>query len=65
MVVETRLDDVGKDAADRVAKGVMVVGKEGSVGGFNHCECSPMFAATRLSQPAAVIKIRLARMTRS
>ena len=36
MGVEPRLDHVGEDAADRVAEGVMVVGEERAVGGFDH-----------------------------
>ena len=36
MVVEARLDHVGKNAPDRIAKGVVVVGEERAVGGVDH-----------------------------
>jgi hypothetical protein len=43
MRIHSRFDDVGKDATDGVAEGVMVFRENGSVGGFDHGRMFTMF----------------------
>ena len=52
MIVEPRLDDVVENAADRVAKGVVVVGEQRAVGGFDHRTC--FLKVTNVSRCGAI-----------
>jgi hypothetical protein len=43
MIVHSGLDHVGKNAANRIAKGAMVFAKEGATVGVNHgCSLAPV-----------------------
>jgi hypothetical protein len=48
MIVEARLDDVGQNSADGVAKGVVIITERRAVGSVNHQ--SRPFKVTKVTQ---------------